>query len=93
MKRRHIKDFYFKLCSLAGQLNSLTAVFEQVPYMVLSQFGDGLAGEKMFRWGGRGGGMGRGAGGQGGRGWVRWDSDRTCKDWRIHSIQIIKKGN
>ena len=92
MKRRHIKDFYFKLCSLAGQLNSLTAVFEQVPYMVLSQFGDGLAGEKMFRWGGRGG-MGRGAGGQGGRGWVRWDSDRTCKDWRIHSIQIIKKGN
>ena len=46
MKRRHIKDFYFKLCSLAGQLNSLTAVFEQVPYMVLSQFGDGLAGEK-----------------------------------------------
>ena len=66
MKRRHIKDFYFKLCSLAGQLNSLTAVFEQVPYMVLSQFGDGLAGEKMFRWG-VGGGMGRGAGGQGGR--------------------------
>ena len=67
MKRRHIKDFYFKLCSLAGQLNSLTAVFEQVPYMVLSQFGDGLAGEKMFRWGGRGGDGegGRGAGREG----------------------------
>ena len=67
MKRRHIKDFYFKLCSLAGQLNSLTAVFEQVPYMVLSQFGDGLAGEKMFRWGGRGGDEegGRGAGREG----------------------------
>ena len=66
MKRRHIKDFYFKLCSLAGQLNSLTAVFEQVPYMVLSQLVTGWPGKKCLD-GGVGGGMGRGAGGQGGR--------------------------
>ena len=67
MKRRQKKDFYFKLCSLAGQLNSLTAVFEQVPYMVLSQFGDGLAGKKDFRWGGGvvGWGGGRGSKGEG----------------------------
>ena len=51
MKRRHIKDFYFKLCSLAGQLNSLTAVFEQVPCVNLRQFDDGLAGKKKnLRW-------------------------------------------
>ena len=43
--------------SLAGQLNSLAAVFEQVPYMFSSQFGDGLAGRKYLDGGGRG--MGR----------------------------------
>ena len=40
--------------SLAGQLNSLAAVFEQVPFMFTSQFGDGLAGRKNLDGGGRG---------------------------------------
>ena len=49
--------------SLAGQLNSLAAVFEQVPYMFTSQFGDGLAGRKNLDGGGRGVGRGGRGGG------------------------------
>ena len=48
MKRRHMHILIS--FSLAGQLNSLAAVFEQVLYMFTSQFGDGLAGRGQI-WG------------------------------------------
>ena len=73
MKRRHMHILIS--FSLAGQLNSLAAVFEQVPYMFTSQFGDGLAGRKNLDGGGRG--VGRG-----GRGGVL-DSNRIYNSWII----------
>ena len=81
MKRRHMHILIS--FSLAGQLNSLAAVFEQVPYMFTSQFGDGLAGRKNLD----GGGRGVGRGGRGG-GWGRGeggglDSNRIYNSWII----------